>query len=227
MMLPVSGSQSCQSCHTEVCLVLFCSSNIPAKCLSGYRTDCTPMQKSPLYWQLFARQLLTDLLLLPPLAGTWLVFRDSSLINLRLLSLVDPGLRTLTHGGLLMTGVSICARPNLDIRGLKFDSKLKFEYHVRSIVSRVLLWITISQREACPQIYFTPWSLYLGTPLCYFAAIMHLFSQSFIIVLWCGGQLLNVTFSFLNPRCIRWSALSCWEFLVVVSYVSCLVVYFC
>ena len=34
--------------------------------------------------------------------------------------------------------------------------------------------------------------------------ILHLFSQSLSIVLWCGGQLLNVTFSFFSARCIRW-----------------------
>ena len=44
----------------------------------------------------------------------------------------------------------------------------------------------------------------LWTTLCYFVAILHLFSKSFSIVLQCGGQLQNVTFSFLNARCIRW-----------------------
>ena len=44
----------------------------------------------------------------------------------------------------------------------------------------------------------------MGTPLCYFVAILHLFSQSLSIVLRCGVQLLNVTFSFLSARCNRW-----------------------
>ena len=33
---------------------------------------------------------------------------------------------------------------------------------------------------------------------------MQLFSQSLSIVLWCEGELLNVTFSFSSARCIRW-----------------------
>ena len=35
-------------------------------------------------------------------------------------------------------------------------------------------------------------------------AILHLFCQSLSIVLVCGGELLNVTFSFLSVTCIRW-----------------------
>ena len=42
------------------------------------------------------------------------------------------------------------------------------------------------------------------THLCYYVAILHLFFQSCSIVLRCGGQLLNVTFSSLRARCIRW-----------------------
>ena len=38
-------------------------------------------------------------------------------------------------GDLVMSGVSICASPNLDILGLKFDNQLTFEGHVRGIVS--------------------------------------------------------------------------------------------
>ena len=41
------------------------------------------------------------------------------------------------HGDLVLSGVSIRASPNLDILGVKFDSKLTFEDHVRGIVSRV------------------------------------------------------------------------------------------
>ena len=40
-----------------------------------------------------------------------------------------------THGDLVLSGVSIRASPNFDIIGLKFDSKLTFEVHVRGIVS--------------------------------------------------------------------------------------------
>ena len=44
---------------------------------------------------------------------------------------------------------------------------------------------------------------HLWKPLCYFVAILHLFSQPLNIVVRCGGQLLNVIFSFLSARCIR------------------------
>ena len=40
-------------------------------------------------------------------------------------------------GDLVLSGVSICASPNLDILGVKFDSRLTFENHVRGIVSLV------------------------------------------------------------------------------------------
>ena len=41
------------------------------------------------------------------------------------------------HGGLVLSGVTIRASSNLDIVGVKFDSKLTFEDHVRGIVCRV------------------------------------------------------------------------------------------
>ena len=41
------------------------------------------------------------------------------------------------YGDLVLSGVCICASPNLDILGVKFDSRLKFEDHVRGIVSSV------------------------------------------------------------------------------------------
>ena len=41
------------------------------------------------------------------------------------------------HGVLVLSRVFICASPNLDILGVKFDSRLTFEDRVRSIVSRV------------------------------------------------------------------------------------------
>ena len=44
---------------------------------------------------------------------------------------------SLPHGDLVLSGVSIRTSPYLDILGVKFDSKLTFEDHVRSIVSRV------------------------------------------------------------------------------------------
>ena len=41
------------------------------------------------------------------------------------------------HGDLVLSWFSIRASPNLDILGVKFDSKLTFEDHVHGIVSRV------------------------------------------------------------------------------------------
>ena len=38
-------------------------------------------------------------------------------------------------GDLILSVVSICASPNLDILGVKFDSRLTFEDHVRGIFS--------------------------------------------------------------------------------------------
>ena len=125
------------------------------------------------------------------------------------------------QGDLVLFEVSIRTSPNLDILGLKFDSKLAFEDHVRSILFRVSKRIDILRLV----------KRYLWTPLCYFVAILHLFSQSLSIVLWCGSQLLNVTFSFLRARCIQWpgferhsysvARLCPDKFLVVVSSTSC------
>ena len=41
------------------------------------------------------------------------------------------------HCDLALSGVYICASPNLDILGVKFDNSLTFGDHVRGIVSRV------------------------------------------------------------------------------------------
>ena len=43
----------------------------------------------------------------------------------------------LPYGDLVLSGVSIRASPYFDILGVKFDSKLTFEDHVRGIVSRL------------------------------------------------------------------------------------------
>ena len=47
------------------------------------------------------------------------------------------------HVDLVLSGVFICASPNLDIFGVKFDNRLTFEDHVRGIVSRVFQRIGI------------------------------------------------------------------------------------
>ena len=41
------------------------------------------------------------------------------------------------HGYLVLSGVSISVSPHLGILGVKLDSRLTFENHVRGIVSRV------------------------------------------------------------------------------------------
>ena len=47
------------------------------------------------------------------------------------------------HGDFLLSGVSIRASSNLGILGVKFDSRLTYEDHVRIIVSRVSQRISI------------------------------------------------------------------------------------
>ena len=41
------------------------------------------------------------------------------------------------YDDLVLSGVSISASPNIDIIGVKFDSRFTFEDHAHSIVSRV------------------------------------------------------------------------------------------
>ena len=102
------------------------------------------MQMTRHYWQLFARQQ-TDLLLQPVFTGTWLEIQEwcnhwCMILNpYKTMALVVGRSRTVSppHGDLVLSGVSIRASPNLDIVGVKFDSKLTFEDHVRGIVSRV------------------------------------------------------------------------------------------
>ena len=47
------------------------------------------------------------------------------------------GVHGLPRGDFFLSGISICASPNLDILGVKFDSRLTYEDHVHGIVSRV------------------------------------------------------------------------------------------
>ena len=51
------------------------------------------------------------------------------------LAVSRSGTVSLSHGDLVLSGVSIRASPNLDILGVKFDSKLTFEDYVPGIVS--------------------------------------------------------------------------------------------
>ena len=74
---------------------------------------------------------------------------------------VDP-----PHGDLVLSGVSISASPNLDILGVKFDSRLTFEDDARGIVSRV------SQRIGTLRLMMR---VFVGTSVllrCYYAYVL-------------------------------------------------------
>ena len=103
------------------------------------------MLMTPHYYQLFAGQQ-TNLLLLPPFNRDLANFQEwfnhyCMILNPnKSKALMVSRSRTVNppHGGLVvLSGVSICAGPNLDIFGVQFDSRLSFKHHVRSIVSRV------------------------------------------------------------------------------------------
>ena len=98
------------------------------------------------------------------------------------------------HGDLVLSGVSSCACPNLNILGVKFDSRLTFEDHVRGIVTRVSQKIGILKLV---KRVFVETSVLLR---CYYAFVLPILS----IVLRCGGLLLNAIFNFSSSRCVRW-----------------------
>ena len=137
------------------------------------------------------------------LTRTWLGFRGGAitgawywiLTKLRLWLLVQPGLWTLP----ILTWWS-CLRflselvPTSKSLAWKFDSNLAFEDHVRGIVSRV------SQRIGILRLLkriFVHTSVLLG---CYFVFVLPTLQFFFNS----SPQLLNVTFSFLSARYIRW-----------------------
>ena len=70
------------------------------------------------------------------------------------------------NGDFVLSGVSIRASPNRNIIGVKFDSKLTFEDHVRGIVSRV------SQRIGI---------LRLEKPIFVDTSVLHRFCFSFVL----------------------------------------------
>ena len=57
------------------------------------------------------------------------------ILNPKSKALVVSRSRTVNHGNLVLSGVSICTRPNLNIHGMKFDNRLTFKDHLRGIVS--------------------------------------------------------------------------------------------
>ena len=98
------------------------------------------------------------------------------------------------HGDLVLSAVSICVSPNLDILGVKFDSRLTFEDHMRGIVS------CDSQRNGILRFLK---SVFVDTSVllrCYDAFIVPILN--YCSPVW--GQLLNVIFSLLSVWCILW-----------------------
>ena len=124
------------------------------------------------------------------------------------------------YGDLILSGVSICASPNLDILGVKFNSWLTFEDQVRSIVS------SVSQRMGILRFVkrvFVDTSVLLRCYYCVF--ILPIFE--YCSPVW--GLLLNAIFSFSIARCIRWPGfamitLSC-RFVIAVMLLNCVMLY--
>ena len=81
------------------------------------------------------------------------------------------------HGDMVLSSVSRWASPNLDILGVKFDSRLTFK-----TMCAVLSLVSLKK------LVFWSWcSVSLWTSLCCFVATMHWFWQSLNIVLLSGG----------------------------------------
>ena len=97
------------------------------------------------------------------------------ILNLnKIKALVVSRSRTMSHphGDLVLSGVSIRASPNLDILGVKFDSKLTFEDYVRGIISRVSQIICILRLVK---------RIFVGTSVllrCYFAFVLPILEHS-------------------------------------------------
>ena len=101
--------------------------------------------------------------------------------------------------GLVLSGVSIRASLNIGICGVKFDSKLTFEDHVRGNVSRV------SQRSGILMMVKRIFVVTSVLPCCCYAFVPR-----------CERQLLNITFRFSSARC---AILSCFA-LIDQSFLS-------
>ena len=78
-------------------------------------------------------------------------------------------------GYLVLSEVSIRASPNLDILGVKFDSKL---------IRRLCAWYCFRSENLHIEVDET----YICEHLCYFVAILNLFSQCMSIVIRCWGS---------------------------------------
>ena len=146
------------------------------------------------YRQLFASQQ-TVLLLLPPLPGTWLGFGSSAitgawyriLTKLRLQWYIDSNP---PHGDLVLSGVSVCASPNLNILG----SKVLQQAHLRRTCLTCLSqnwYFEVGEACLCGHVCVASLLLCICTP------------NPWVLFSGVGGPLLNVVFCFSSVRCIR------------------------
>ena len=116
-----------------------------------------------------------------------------------------------SHGDLVLSGFFIRACPNPDILGVKFESKLTLEDHMRDIISRV------SQRICILRLVKR---VFVDTSLlfrCYFAFVLPILE--YCCSVW--KSVADVIFSFSNARCIRWPGCALIRVHVVVSSTSC------
>ena len=105
--------------------------------LYAYADDSTLLAvvRKPADRPAFATSLNRDLARIQELSNHWRMILNPNKTK----ALVVSRYRTVNppYSDLVLSWVSICASPNLDILGVRFDSRLTFEYHVRGIVSRV------------------------------------------------------------------------------------------
>ena len=131
-------------CHREVCWVLLGYIHniseifeLVENRLYAYAADSSlpAVVHKPADRPAVADSLNMDLARIQEWCNHWCVILNHSKTK----DLVASRFRTVNHphGDLVLSGVSIFASPNLNIFGVKFDSRLTFEDYVRSIVSRV------------------------------------------------------------------------------------------
>ena len=148
MVLRVSGSRSFQTCHREVCVgsllfIIYTSEmlGLVENRLYAYADDSTQLivllivVRKPADRPAVAASLNRDAARIQE----WCNHKCMILKPNKTKALVVCRSRTVNTppGYLVLSWVSIRASPNLDILGVKFDSKLTFEDHVRGIVSLV------------------------------------------------------------------------------------------
>ena len=117
MMLPVSGSQSFQASHREVCWVLYTSKmlELVENTLYAYADDFTlpAVVRKPADRPAVAASRNRDLARIHEWCNHWCMILNSNEIK----ALIVSRSRTVNppHGDLVLSGVSIFGSPNLDI----------------------------------------------------------------------------------------------------------------